>query len=192
MTTRLNLGRGFLLATAFFALSIATGWLFSQEVEPFLRPGLENLVGAAEKSVGIDPELRSAALAGFVFLKNLSVAAILVLVGHVAFAVPTLFILAVNGAVIGLLARLFLDAGLPPLAFVAGVAPHGVIELPALLLTAGFAFALAGRRLKGKTVPGLSPRFGFLFRIVTPLLLLAAVLEVYVTPLVISRFFPGA
>jgi len=188
MTNRPNLRRGFLAATLFFVLSIAAGWLFAQELDPVLRPGLENLLGAAERSTQVDSQYQSVALTAFIFLKNLSVAAILVLIGHVAFAAPTIFTLLVNGALIGLLARLFIEGGLDPLAFAAGIAPHGVVELPALLLAAGFAFALAAKRLRGKTVPGLGSRLGFLLRVIAPLLLMAAVLEVYLTPLVLARF----
>jgi|Deesub1362A_J573_1020465.scaffolds.fasta_scaffold00080_88 stage II sporulation protein M len=188
----LNLRRGFLAATVIFVLSIAAGWAFAQEAEPLLRPGLENLLDAAEKSARINPEFRSLALTSFIFLKNLSVAAILVLVGHVVFALPTIFILGINGTLIGLLARVFIESGIPPLAFVAGIAPHGVIELPALLLAAGFAFALMARRIGGKPAPGVGNRFGFLLRVIAPPLLLAAVLEVYLTPLVLAQFLPEA
>jgi stage II sporulation protein M len=186
----INLHRGFLAAATLFAFSIAAGWLFSQSLAPVLLPSLENLVETAERAKELNPEVRSLALAIFIFLKNLSVAAILVLIGHVVSALPTIFILSVNGALIGLIARLFIEAGFPPLAFVAGVAPHGIIELPAIFLAAGFALTLAAKRTKGAMIPGLVNRLGFLLRVIAPLLIMAAVLEVYLTPLVIAHFLP--
>ncbi|MBE0467710.1 MAG: stage II sporulation protein M, partial [Candidatus Desulforudis sp.] len=170
---------GFLVATVLFLAGIAAGWFFVQSTEPLLRPALENLIETAEKAAGTEGELRQVNLAGFIFLNNLLVAAILVMVGHVAFALPAVFVLAANGALLGLVAR---TAGIPLTAIAAGIAPHGVIELPTLLFAAGFALALAANQIKGREIPGIAQRLGFLFRVIDPLLLLAAVLEVYLTP----------
>lgn len=187
---RLHLGTGFLVAVMIFAAGAVAGWVFSQAIAPLLLPSLENLVGSAEKTMGLNPEIRHLALTTFIFLKNLSVAAILVFVGYVVLALPTVFILVVNGTLVGLLARLFIEAGMSPTTFVAGIAPHGIIELPALFLAAGFALALTAQRLKGRGIPGPVRRLGFLLRAITPLLAVAAVVEVYITPLVITRFAP--
>lgn len=188
----LDLRRGFLAASLVFAASIIAGWIFAYEAEPLLRPSLENLASVADQTAAIGAEFRSLTMAAFVFLKNLSVTAILVLVGHVVLALPAVFILTINGALIGLLARLLTESGLSPLSFIAGIAPHGIIELPALLLAAGFAFAMAARRLKTRSVPGILGRLGFLLRVIAPLLLAAAVIEIYITPLVLNQSLPGA
>ncbi|MEW6458974.1 MAG: stage II sporulation protein M [Bacillota bacterium] len=187
---RLHLGTGFLAAVIIFTAGTVAGWAFSQAIAPLLVPSLENLIATAEKTMGLNPEIGHLALSAFIFLKNLSVTAILVFVGHVACALPAMFILVVNGLLVGLLARYFVEAGLPPAAFVAGIAPHGVIELPALFLAAGLALAIAAQRLKGGVTPGFGRRLDFLLRVVTPLLAAAAVVEVYITPLVINRFAP--
>lgn len=188
--TPLNLRQGFLAATVLFTAAMAGGWLFSQAAAPLLLPALENMAAAVEQAGEINTELGQVTLAVFIFLKNLSVAAVVVLFGYVLFALPTVFVLLVNGALLGLLARLFItEAGHSPMAFVAGIAPHGVIELPAILLAAGFALALAARRFQNRSIPGLGQRFGFLFRVIAPLLFLAAIIEAFVTPVIMAPFF---
>lgn len=188
--TRFHLGAGFLAALLVFTAGTAAGWVYPQVFAPLLWPSLENLLAAAEKTMDLNPQAEYLALSAFIFLKNLSVAALLVVFGHVVFALPAVFILAVNGVLVGFLARHLVEAGLPPAAFVAGIAPHGVIELPAIFLAAGLALAIAALRLKKRATPGVIERLGFLLRVVTPLLVAAAIVEVYITPQVISRFAP--
>ncbi len=184
----LNLRSGFWIATGIFVFFIALGWFFPQAAKPLLQPGWESLAGTIEQTEQLDVQFQSIGLAVFIFLKNLSVAAIIVLIGHFLLATPTVFILAVNGGLVGLLARIFIESGLAPIAFLAGVAPHGIIELPTIWLAAGLALSAAHRRLQGKSIPGFIERAQFLILIIAPLLLVAAFIEVFITPLILTPF----
>jgi len=74
----------------------------------------------------------------------------------------------------------------------AGILPHGIIELPIVLLSIAIGFRLGyllaltilreNADLSGET----RMAFHFLVRWVTPLLFLAAAIETFITPLVIS------
>jgi len=61
------------------------------------------------------------------------------------FGVITLGILAFNGVTLGVAVYAGLAAGLSPLQVVALIAPHGVVEIPALLLAGAVGFFLARR-----------------------------------------------
>jgi stage II sporulation protein M len=69
------------------------------------------------------------------------------------------------------------------------IAPHGILELPAILLGTSIGLRLgtqAWRRLAGKADKTLLAELGdglrIYFTVIVPLLLVAAAIEVYVTP----------
>ena len=72
--------------------------------------------------------------------------------------------------------------------------PHGVIEIPMILLSSAVGLRL-GRslldKIKGRGSLGAEVRRGLTLyvSVVLPLLLLAAVVEVYVTPIVVFSLF---
>lgn len=113
--------------------------------------------------------------------------------------VPFLFLpvvsLLVNGVLLGLLAALYLAGG-SLLAYLAGVLPHGIFELPSLVLSISCGMYLCRNMCRlvtnsPKKVP-LVELLGDLLRVllllVMPLTVAAAFVECYVTPLVMSLF----
>ncbi|MGI9862530.1 stage II sporulation protein M [Moorella naiadis] len=91
-------------------------------------------------------------------------------------ALPVLA-LAINGVFIAWISVILYQDGLPVAVLIGGLAPHGVFEITALILACGYAFAGPA---------DISSRARFFVRNVTPLLALAALLEVYVTPVVMQ------
>jgi len=67
-----------------------------------------------------------------------------------------------------------------------GLLPHGVIELGALFLACGASFYFGGLRRQGEFIWGRL--LGTYFMLVLPLLVLAAAVESFITPLLIHRF----
>ncbi|MBU4533149.1 MAG: stage II sporulation protein M [Eubacteriales bacterium] len=189
MTSR-ALINGSIVAAALFTASAIVGWAYTDRLVQFLMPSMEQLQRMAELTRGFEPGVRQPMLAAMIFLKNLSVTAFLVFFGYVVFALPAFFILVVNGALIGVVARVFTADGFPPLAFVAGLVPHGVFELPAIFLAAGFSFAAMVSLFRIGSMPSLRDRFRFTLRTIVPLLLIAALVEAYLTPLAIMPFLP--
>ncbi|NPV49720.1 MAG: stage II sporulation protein M [Candidatus Methanofastidiosum sp.] len=93
-----------------------------------------------------------------------------------------------NGTVLGLLYGKFIAEGGTPLVFLMGILPHGIIEIPAILIAASQGFRL------GKEI--ISPPLGKsrseslrdnirnglkLFAIIVPMLIIAALIEVYIS-----------
>ena len=103
--------------------------------------------------------------------------------------------LVTNSAIIGTLFGLSMELGLPIGTMIAGILPHGIFEIPALIM----AISLGIYVCKGITMRILKKREGslredladagrFLALIILPLIITAAVIEAYITPLVIEMF----
>jgi len=104
--------------------------------------------------------------------------------GGVAFGLPTLFDMLLNGALVGAVYGIT-----DPLAFVALVAPHGIIELPAIFVAGGLGFhiaavtvgVLAGRRTKADLADSLMLAYRVLLGLAV-ILVVAAFIEAFLTP----------
>lgn len=97
--------------------------------------------------------------------------------------------LGVNGATLGLFAGYYVHNGISLWAYLVGVLPHGIFEIPALILSAALGLYLcktvtaALREKKKGAVSAAVTRCGqILVYWILPLLILAAVIETYVTP----------
>lgn len=129
-----------------------------------------------------------------IFANNLRAALMSTLYGCIPLIYLPALAIGLNAAVLGALAAYYQLSGLSLLLFLAGIVPHGIVEIPALLL----AFAcglylckeLTARILRRETSGPLSGVFLSIARlyltVIVPLLVMASVLEAYVTPLVLS------
>jgi len=125
-----------------------------------------------------------------IFLKNLIASTIAMLLGLGLGVIPTIVIIS-NGVLLGVVAESALEQH--GAAFLlAGIVPHGIVELPIVLACAAIglrlghllALALIGREvdLAGETKIALR----FLLWWAAPLLLLAAAIETFITPIALS------
>jgi stage II sporulation protein M len=123
-----------------------------------------------------------------IFTNNLE-ACVLLFLGGASFGILTIFIMSLNGIVIGAIMQLVQREHSP--AFVmAAILPHGVFEIPAFILAGalGIIFSQAlvneyyGTGDAAKVAETLSLRF---VRIVLPLIAVAAIVEAFITPHVI-------
>ncbi len=125
-----------------------------------------------------------------IFFKNLLSCIMSVLLGLGLGIVP-LVVDVSNGFLIGVvLYSVLQNEGI--LYFLAGVVPHGIIELPTVFMSIGIGFrlghqlilAVLGEKtdLKGE----IKIAIHFLVRWIAPLLLVAAAIETFITPIVIS------
>jgi len=100
-----------------------------------------------------------------------------------------------NGTILGILFGKYIAEGGNYLGFMMGILPHGIIEIPAIIIAASQGFRL------GKEV--VSPPIGLnrseaiklnitkgikLFVLILPLLLIAAVIEVYISTYLFSAY----
>jgi len=142
----------------------------------------------AEVRGWVEPVVEMGPLVTLVFIIiNNVVKAIVVIVSGVLLGIPAFLFIAVNGMTIGSLAgAIGSKAGYVVVA--AGLLPHGVIELPALILATALSFSVGKEalswmlrresHLKGQLRSALS----VYTKVVFPALVVAAIVEVTVTP----------
>ena len=140
-----RLWRSTLFATVLFAFALAGGILAVRQ-DPAL--GQELLAGFRDQVAGEILSDTSGVLFLKIFLNNL-VACIALFLGGASFGLLPLLVLASNGLVIGGIIETI--RGEKGTGFIlAAILPHGVLEIPAFLISAGLGFLLAealGREL---------------------------------------------
>jgi len=114
--------------------------------------------------------------------------------------IPFLFLpmvsLLSNGALIGVMAGLYQAGGVSMMALLAGLVPHGIFELPALILSIACGVKLCwnmclmvlGSPEKVPFMELAEDLLRVLVLVVAPLTAVAAVIECYVTPVVMGWF----
>ena len=127
-----------------------------------------------------------------IFVNN-SVKALISLVLGILFGLVPIFFVFINGFLIGVVLNVKgAEMGLSKV--VVMLLPHGILEIPAVILACSYGLWLGFRvldRVRGKNVNlahCLKRAFESYLRIVLPTLLIAALIETYVTPLVAYMF----
>jgi len=125
---------------------------------------------------------------------NIRATALMYLAGLSSFGVLGIMFYLINVGLIGAVVSLFAYFGKPPiLVFAAGILPHGIFEIPALMLSAAAVLHMSGAlvtpnagRSLGEVIIDLIANWARIFvGLILPLLCLAAVIETYITPLII-------
>lgn len=125
-----------------------------------------------------------------IFLKNLLASSMAMLLG-LGLGILPLMVVTSNGFILGIVAYEAVQK-VGWLYLAAGILPHGIIELPVILVSIaigfrlGYLLALSILREKADLSSEIKIAFHFLIRWVTPLLLLAAAIETFITPFIIS------
>ena len=167
-----NLARQFPLPEDILSLGVG-----SLEIESFSNFGAVNFLSAEGVPI--------------VWLHNLRVILLALLIGVFSFSVLGLLVLMLPMVLIGYFAASFSSVGLSPVLFMtAFVLPHGILEIPAIVIS-GAAMLYMGARIvapsKGQSIGevfvlGLAEWSRAFIGVAVPLFLFAAVLEVFVTP----------
>jgi len=178
-----NVRAGAGVATGILIMSIAAGLLVAAGAAEPLLSQLRGLVGPVT-SLGV------AALLVLVFFNN-AIKALAVIVLGLLGGIPSLLFIVVNGVVIGIVAGGAAEVeGWPRV--VAGLTPHGIIEVPALVVATALGFELGRESFKWllRRPTDAKRRLRAALRLywvaIAPALLVAALIEVFVTPLVVS------
>ncbi|WP_318785329.1 stage II sporulation protein M [Methanimicrococcus hacksteinii] len=175
-----------ILTAVLFVLSLIIGCI-AGSLYPEIMAYFFNLSGLP----GDDP----LNLVSYIFFNNVRIVFMLIFLGFVFGILPAAIII-VNGVTIGLVSEYTVKAeGI--LFLLVGLLPHGVIEIPVILLGSSVGFGLGMQA--AKTISGSLPFSEFrksfvdatwiFFLIAVPLLFIAAVIEVYVTGTLLSIAF---
>jgi len=165
-----------------FTLGIVVGVAAVYQVPALADHFVETLANFIKTFAGM-PRWK---LASAIFLNNSLKTLMAILLGTVLGIVPVLFLLA-NGIALGVALSLSLQTrGLWP--SLVSIVPHGVFELPAVFLGTSIGLMLgiqSIRRLLGRPDTTMNASLGhglkYYFTVILPLLLLAALVEAFVT-----------
>jgi stage II sporulation protein M len=174
------------LTLALFVGSVCVGF-FASTGSPALGEGVVRLFRETIASgIANDP---SWLICLKIFLNNLQ-ANLLIFLGGVTLGMLTAGVLVVNGLVIGVVVEVVRRRE-GPLFIVASLLPHGIIEIPAFVLSGVLGFCLAqgmwGEVTAGGDAAAVAKGLGRRFiLVVLPLIAIAAVVEAFITPALIS------
>ncbi|PYI50175.1 stage II sporulation protein M [Paenibacillus flagellatus] len=185
----------FIAATLVFVCGIVLGYGYSDRFDNILQSQVEGLRDLAKAISEKDHSMLW--LFGFIFLNN-AIKSVLIVYAGVFFGILPIGFLLINGMVIGYLAELQTEAG--QLAFLLkGLIPHGVIEIPAIIIACAYGIKFGSIMGKGTLrLVNARGRQSFaadlerFMKLTVPLigllvvsLLAAAIIESFVTPWVI-------
>ncbi len=155
---------------------------------------LEKIEESAREMPGL-ANLQDTINAPFLFVNNTRAVALIFLAGLVSFSVLGVLLYMVNIGLIGGVYALLELLGLQPLPiFLAGVLPHGIFELPALMIGAAVVLYMGVAIVTPQTGKSMGEVIIELFAdwtkiflgLVVPLLAVAAVIEAYITPVILA------
>lgn len=179
-----SLKKYLLIVTNIFIFSLLIGLLLSVK-----NPGLsENYLEMFKESFGWIKTLNPLLIMLVIFLNNALKSLLALVLGIGIGVIPFLFV-AGNGIILGMLADV-ISRQHGTFFVIAAIIPHGIIELPMVLISAGIGLRLGHvmyLSLKGaKTEIKLELKNGmrFYFRVIMPLLFVAAAIETFVTPII--------
>ena len=188
---RETFGEALLMTTAAFLIICLLGFgvsLFNKSIPEFVVNYFTQMVRDGN-IVTDDGTIHFGAL----LVNNLRAAAISVLYGFIPFIYLTALAVGMNALILGVLAAYYVNSGTSLLIYFAGILPHGVFELSALLIAFALGLLLCRRitqyvrkNTKGMMKPLLCNIARSFVMHVLPLLVMAAVVETYITPAVLA------
>ena len=169
-----------LLSLAIMALGILLGFISYDLVKDDMIPVIKQVFGSV---VAAKSDLLMIIQ---VFLTNTWASLALMILG--VFILPTLLIMLSNGFVVGVVMTMSLEKGLTAGKLFLGIMPHGVFEIPAIILSASLGIRIAvktilpaGRRRRIAFAQGVREAAAAYITVVLPLLVVAALVEVLVS-----------
>ena len=186
-----------LITLAVFLLAFAAGvvvgnmprWQLPLEGEREFVTSADEL----DSFVGID--FQSTETVAFIFSQNARVLLGTTVLAMFTFGAFALIIPPLTFAVMGYLFSQIIAAGFDPLILLAAIVPHGIIEIPVILLTTAAALALGasitspvhGQQPGQGWIPRLADTIKLFVGIVIPGLIIAAFIEAFITPELLLR-----
>lgn len=192
-----RIGRTVLLTTAmFFIAGIAGHFIFTAlyESEPAQLENHRQILFSMMQSKDLLSESGQIS-ATALFFNNFVAAGMAVVLGVVPFLFVSIGALGVNAAILGMLSAMMAQETHDSLyQMVVSIAPHGIFELPALFIAGGMGLMLCldisariiYRRRPMPFLTLLCEMLRLFVLVVIPLLVVAAVVEAYLTPVVMQ------
>lgn len=187
----------FVLLACFFIFMIISYYIFDflLAIDENVLEDISNLFSGFFKKMGIDANTTKFDVFVKIFSNNLKATLYMIVFGSIPFLFVPVFSLVLNAfAISGLLALLLRMNKITVSKFMLGILPHGIIEIPIIILAATLGVSLCIsiiKIIKGeielkdliKLLNNISKVY---ILIIVPLLFIAAVIETYITPYFMS------
>lgn len=168
-----------------FMTTMCVGWIGSAQ-----NPAIgDQLLSLFEKEVAGQLSGENASdMAAKLFANNLE-ACVLLFLGGASFGILTIFIMSLNGIVIGAIMEI-VSKEHSALFVAAALIPHGIFEIPAFIISGALGVMLAQSLIaewygEGDTAPVAAHYSRLFVCYVLPLVAVAAMVEAFITPVVI-------
>lgn len=122
-----------------FFLAFLVG-LFVDLSNPFIKDAFDQMNEMAQDIATRDSLLYTIQM---IFFNNVLVAMMMIFLGLI-FGIVPFMILLFNGLFIGVFAKFFIAEGSSLIGFIAGIIPHGIFELTAIVLAGAYGLKLGG------------------------------------------------
>ncbi|MCT4794362.1 stage II sporulation protein M [Exiguobacterium alkaliphilum] len=184
----------FRLLVLFIVTSIASYFIFRSFVTSDQIDEILIQIGDMFESRGLTFDTSPFDTMVALFVNNTRVALLAFVLGMIPLFIPYAFVV-INAAIIGLVAMIVAFAGESVLRVLAlGILPHGITEISAILLGAAMGLSLnrhIWQKMQGKETDVTLKALFFVglkmfLVVVVPLLAISAVIEAYVTPLLLQ------
>jgi stage II sporulation protein M len=177
-------------------MAFAGGWYLSSEYDLHL----EATDTSNETILANLEDIFDQGDASYIFLavaQNVRILLLSILLGVFSFGVMGIFFAILPFGIIGFVMGNLVNAEINPVPFIFAVIPHGIFEIPAIVLSAAAALQVGAviTRIPEKMTVGeawlrqLADTLKVFFALALPMLIIAAVLEVQLTPRVVEWIF---
>lgn len=185
-------------------LLLGGAWIGTNQAREFVLPAELIQIRGIQDGIFRLPELinfYSFSGVGTVWLHNVRAIALATMLGIFSFGVLGIIVLMLPVVLVGYFMASLTAAGVSPLLFLtAFILPHGILEIPAMILAGGAILRLGatlatpahGQGIGEAMLRGLADWCKIMLGLVVPMLLGAAILEVYVTPRVVQLLLGGS
>ena len=182
----------FVLSTAAFFILVVIFFLLGM----FVPQVQENFMALTEAAMSSAVSEDGSVDGIFLLTNNITACGMIMLYGFLPFIRFSALAIGTNAMMLGCMAALYVQNGFSMLTYFAGILLHGILELPAMFLSFAMGLYICDNvsRFFRRDTSACTPwtcavwlaRFHLL--VLIPLLTGAALLEVYVTPLVMGLF----
>lgn len=189
-----RMGKANLLMCVLFVVICAGSWVLAYSQEELMSSVMKMIIDMFNSKDVLVANGNISAVG--LIVNNLEACLISALLGMIPFLFLPMVSLVMNGAIIGVMGAFMQYGGVPMTAFAAGLIPHGIFEIPALLLSMALGCYICWqitKKMIGKN-PELNmldlalPVLRIYILIIVPLILIAGVVEAYITPMVMNMF----
>lgn len=172
-----------IIVIVFFITSFFAGYFlahtYPEKTKELIYDSLKNVLEPAKA-------YSSFQLFAYIFFKNLTVAILTIFLGIIFGVIPVLIIM-INGLILGVVSFIILEQ-FDMLVLLSGIIPHGIIEIPAFILSTASGLLLwrsIWQRLlydKGELDKEFISIISFFVLVITPMIAIAALIETFITP----------